>query len=108
MGKVVTHFDNSAGTHTAKSPGIYQLPSYRIKQAPEDHSEPLSPAVVNTLQQLVGNVLYYTRAIAPTYMPKPTNSAPNNNLQQKAYCQKHKAYSNMHALTVTPNLFLQI
>ena len=71
MDKVITRFDNWAGTRSAKSPGIYQPPSYGIKQqftAPEDHSKPLSPADINTLQQLIGSVLYYTRAIDPTYM----------------------------------------
>jgi len=71
MCKVVTRFDNLAGTGTAKLPGIHQPPPFDIKQqfiAPEDHSKPLSPTDVNKLQQLVGSVLYYTCAIDPTYM----------------------------------------
>jgi len=70
MGNVVTRFDNWTGTRTAKSPGIHQPPS------PEGHSKPLSPADVNTLQQLVGSVLYYTRAIDPTYIYETNELSP--------------------------------
>ena len=71
MDKVVTRCDHWTVAHTAKSPGIYQTPSYGIKQqfaVPEDHSKPMSPADVNKLQQLTESVIYYTRAIDPTYM----------------------------------------
>ena len=104
MGKMVTRFDNWAST--AKSPGIYQPPSYGIKQqftALEDHSKPPSPVDVNTLQQLFGSVyIRHVLSILHT-CTKPTKSAPNKYLQPKAYCHKYNAYSNTHALTLTPN-----
>ena len=106
--KVIARFDNWAGTRSAKSPGIYQSPSYGTKQqftAPEDHSKPLSPADVNTLQQLIGSVLYYTRAIdSPvSTCTKPTNLIPDKPLQPREYYYKHNAHSNTYAPTTNPN-----
>jgi len=107
VNKVLTRFDNWAGTRSAKSPGIYQPPSYGIKPqftVPEDHSEPLPPADVNTLQQLIGSVLYYTRAIDPTYMHKINKlGSEQASATESIYCHKHNAYSNTHALPSIPN-----
>ena len=70
MDKLVNRFDTRVSIRTTKSPGIYQSPSYGTKKQftdPKYHSKPLSPTDINT-HQLIGIVLYYTRAIDPTYM----------------------------------------
>jgi len=71
LDRLITRFDHWAGTRTAHSPGIYQPPSYGVKTQyaePEDTKEKLSAADTLTLQQLVGGMLYYTRAIDATSM----------------------------------------
>jgi len=71
LDRLIARFDHWAGTRTANSPGIYQPPSYGIKTQYaeiEDTKEKLSPADTLTLQQLVGGMLYYTRAIDATSM----------------------------------------
>jgi hypothetical protein len=68
--KVLTRFHEWAGTRTAKSPGVYAAPQYgaKVQYAVEDTSEPLSPADVTTLQEIVGSMLYYARAVDPTML----------------------------------------
>ena len=66
LARVNDRFASWSGTRTAKSPGIYQPPSYGAKQQfidPDDDGKPLTASDILTLQQLIGCLLYYTRAI---------------------------------------------
>jgi hypothetical protein len=49
---------------------VYAAPQYgaKVQYAVEDTSEPLSPADVTTLQEIVGSMLYYARAVDPTML----------------------------------------
>ena len=61
--RVNDRFASWSGTRTAKSPGIYQPPSYGAKQQftdPDDNGKPLTASSILTLQQLIGCLLYYT------------------------------------------------
>jgi hypothetical protein len=56
--------------HTAKSPGIYTALQYGAKAqyATIDDIEPLSKTDTKTLQEIVGSMLYYARAVDPTML----------------------------------------
>jgi hypothetical protein len=70
IAKVLIKFRAWLGTHTAASPGVFQEPKYGVKlQKPvQDDTPPLSPADKTTLQELVGSILYYARAVDPTML----------------------------------------
>ena len=68
--KVLARFQDWAGTRTAKSPGIYTPPQYgaKVQYAHTDDTDPLSPTDIKTLQEIVGSMLYYARAVDPTML----------------------------------------
>jgi hypothetical protein len=68
--KVLARFRAWAGTRTAKSPGVYTAPQYgaKVQYALDDDTDPLSAADTKTLQEIVGSMLYYARAVDPTML----------------------------------------
>jgi hypothetical protein len=72
--KVLTRFRPHL-TRGAASPAIYTPPSYGCKSpqiAPVDTSPPLDAAAILELQQIVGCMLYYARAVDYTMLPSVT------------------------------------
>jgi hypothetical protein len=68
--KVLARFKNWLGSSTAASPGVYKAPAYgvKIQQPVQDDTLPLSAADKTTLQEVVGSILYYARAVDPTML----------------------------------------
>jgi hypothetical protein len=68
--KVLARFRAWAGTRTARSPGVYTAPQYgaKVQYALDDDTDPLSAADTKTLQEIVGSMLYYARAVDPTML----------------------------------------
>ena len=72
--KVLTRFRPHL-TRGAPSPATYMPPSYGSKSpqlAPVDNSPPLNAAAILELQQIVGCMLYYARAVDYTMLPSVT------------------------------------
>lgn len=84
--KVLTRFREWAGTRKVQSPGIYNVPQYgtRVQYATEDDTEPLSKRDVKTLQEIVGSVLYYARAVDPTMLTATNHIASQQALPTQA------------------------
>lgn len=68
--KVLARFKDWLGSQTAASPGVYKAPSYgaKVQKPVHDDTMPLSPADKTTLQEVVGSILYYARAVDPTML----------------------------------------
>jgi hypothetical protein len=68
--KVLARFRAWAGTRRARSPGVHTAPQYgaKVQYAVEDDTDPLSKADTKTLQEIVGSMLYYARAVDPTML----------------------------------------
>ena len=85
----------------ANSPAIYVPPNYGIgQQTPSiDTSTPLSLAETTTLQEIVGSLLYYARAIDVTILPavthlsslqaNPTQDVLQSSQRLLAYCSRY-------------------
>jgi hypothetical protein len=70
IAKVLARFKDWLGTHTAASSGVCKAPAYGVKvqQPVRDDTLPLSAADKTTLQEIVGSILYYARAVDPTML----------------------------------------
>jgi hypothetical protein len=84
--KVLARFQAWAGARTAKSPGIYSPPQYgaKVQYAHTDDTDPLSPTDIKTLQEIVGSMLYYARAVDPTMLTTTNNIASQQALPTQA------------------------
>jgi hypothetical protein len=69
--KALTRFCVNTPTRPQHSPHAWTAPSYGAKvqlTAPPDTTEPLSPAAKTRLQEVIGTLLYYARAIDSTML----------------------------------------
>jgi hypothetical protein len=68
--KALIRFKEWTGTKHAHSPGVYKTPEYgaRVQYATDDTSPALNKADIKTLQEVVGSMLYYARAVDPTML----------------------------------------
>jgi hypothetical protein len=70
--KVLAKFKHLlTGRGTAPTPAIYHAPQYGAapQQTKQDDSALLSPADAKIVQEVVGSMLYYARAVDPTMLP---------------------------------------
>ena len=100
IAKALQHFAPTIRTG-ANSPAVYVPPTYGIgQQTPSiDTSTPLSLAETNTLQEIVGSLLYYARAIDVTILPavthlsllqaNPTQDVLQSSQRLLAYCSRY-------------------
>jgi hypothetical protein len=77
IAKVLKRFHEWVGTRKAKSPGVYQEPHYgaKVQYATWDDTDALTKAEAKTLQEIVGSILYYARAVDPTMLPTTNHIA---------------------------------
>ena len=91
---------------TAKSPMIYTPPIYGLKSQPQetvDESNFISPERKRRIQQIVGKLLYYARAVDPTMIAainkvasqqaRPTEETEKQSIRLLQYA---KTYPNAH------------
>lgn len=122
--KALTRFHLWAGNKHAYSPGIYKTPEYgqRVQYATEDTSPPLSKAEAKTLQEVVGSLLYYARAVDPTMLTatttiaseqsKPTEAVKAQAVRLLQYAAAHRNHvitfkkSKMHVIIQTDASYL--
>ena len=100
IAKLLQRFQHRVLTQ-AKSPSIYIPPKYgsHVQFPAIDTSPPLSPAATTELQEIVGSVLYYSRAIDATMLPtvgalSSDQATPTQQLELQAnrllsYCKSY-------------------
>jgi hypothetical protein len=67
--KLIQRFCTGTTTRGAASPAIYTPPTYGAQPEPTvDDTPPLSPAAILRLQEIVGSLLYYARAVDCTML----------------------------------------
>jgi hypothetical protein len=100
--KALQHFQIPMPTRVQHSPHAWIAPTYGQPTQytePEDTSEPLPPAGLTRLQEIIGTLLYYARAVDPTMLvalgslasaqSKGTQATARAATQLLNYCATH-------------------
>ena len=91
VAKALARFHALVGTGKARSPGLYQAPTYgaAVQYEEPDESPRLADAEAKVIQEVVGVFLYYARAVDPTMLPQTNKIAseqakPTKHVQDQA------------------------